>query len=210
MGKKLVLLMILVMIGGLVGCVPKGKKENVGVNKTVTAGAESASTQEWKTYVSKWGFSVDYPVDWFLWEEWSGSENGWIPPFGIVDKDPNISPNIIPEEKRVGIGFNAWDASGNMPQGIKERLIYIVSKQQMSSIDSLEIINKRDELFCLVYGVPLGKENKRYELVFYLPHARRRFSDEPSIKMFGVAEIERTGKYSIYELIDKIKIKVQK
>ena len=166
--------------------------------------------KEWKTYVSKYGFSVSYPADWYLWEEWSASGNDWVSPFGIVDTDPNISADLVPEDKRMGLGFNAWDVPRDMPEGAKERLIYIAKNQQMALIESLEIIEKDGDVFCLIYGVPKGGRNKAYKLIFYLPHSRRRVSDDPSIKMIGFADIDTAEKHSVNKLLDKIRIKVNK
>ncbi|MFA6169148.1 MAG: PsbP-related protein [Candidatus Margulisiibacteriota bacterium] len=70
MDKRLILfflvgLVILIMV---VGCAPPKKKE---VEQFSAAAVETiqASTQEMKTYVSKYGFSVSYPADWYLEEE---------------------------------------------------------------------------------------------------------------------------------------------
>jgi len=164
----------------------------------------------WQTYVSKYGFSVSFPADWYLWEEWSASGNDWVSPFGIVDTDPNVSTDIIPKNKRMGLGFNAWDAPRDMPEGTEERLIYVAKKQMMASIESLEIIEKDEDVFCLIYGVPKGRRNKAYMLIFYLPHSRRRVSDEPSIKMIGFADINMAEKRPVNKLLNKIRIKVNK
>ena len=63
------LLVVLIICGliGLIGCVPnQGQKKGKEVKQVETT---KPSTQEWKTYVSKYGFSVSYPANWKLEED---------------------------------------------------------------------------------------------------------------------------------------------
>jgi len=162
-------------------------------------------TREYKTHVSKYGFSVSYPADWYLVEEWHSidipeSKKGWLA-FGIYNVNPDEPASVksIPQDERFGLFFNVWsEPSGYLPKNNEQELRYITEKQQMASIDTLEFIEKEGATFCLVYGVPRGRRDKSYELIFYLP----------STKKVGFAIIRKTGKYSIYELLEKIKIKV--
>ncbi len=180
--KRIIVSLVLLMVFGLAsvfamgGKPPQKEKASVSVESTVT------STEEWKTYVSKAGFSVSYPKEWYLYEE---TGEGWRigpegPPFGISNispDDPNSTKNV-PEEERLGIGFNVWPAPENLPEENKEKLVYIAKKQQMNSVDKLEFFEKDDILICLAYGVPRGRFEKYYRLFFYLPQSNNVvFSD---------------------------------
>jgi len=70
MKKRLILspLLALFLMMFIVGCVPQKKEESKQLS-TATIEATQASTQEMKTYVSKYGFSVSYPGDWHLDED---------------------------------------------------------------------------------------------------------------------------------------------
>lgn len=71
MAKKTVFfaLLIGVIIIGLYGCVGKGKQAENKKKASASFEATTVSTQEWKTYVSKYGFSMSYPDTWKLEED---------------------------------------------------------------------------------------------------------------------------------------------
>jgi hypothetical protein len=177
MDKRLVLLPLMVLtITLVVGCVPKkeGDKKLSATTKAVT----QVSTQEWKTYVSKYGFSVSYPKDWCL------EENKNIKPtemelmgyrhFDIYDYDPE-NPQSNPKSKGIVVGFTfRSDVSIDLEEknillsDPIEKLIFIAEKQNIYKKDfkdSIEKIKVGDLDICVIYY----GGNKPSRALFYLP-----------------------------------------
>ncbi|MFA6419075.1 MAG: PsbP-related protein, partial [Candidatus Margulisiibacteriota bacterium] len=192
--KRLVLLPLMVLtITLVVGCVPKkeGDKKLSATTKAVT----QVSTQEMKTYVSKYGFSVSYPNDWVLEENWHTTN---IP----EDKKGWLSFDLGSENENVDMFFETQKDLSSSPNTLKDKLSYFAKKENvvMNTIQDYKMIDKGENVFGLAYGQPRGIFEKYNVLIFYLPQTR------------SVASIifYNQGKYSVEEIMNKVYIKILK
>ncbi|OGC11538.1 hypothetical protein A3K48_03405 [candidate division WOR-1 bacterium RIFOXYA12_FULL_52_29] len=178
MDKRLVLLPLMVLtITLVVGCVPKkeGDKKLSAATKAVT----QVSTQEMKTYVSRYGFSVSYPKDWCLMEDKNIKPSdyeleGYVN-FSIVNFDPD-NPGKNQSDQTIGIEFlfNRDVSAGlrragvAMPDDTFEKIIFLAEKNNIykkNDIDSIENIDINGIQICLIYFE--GKHP--WQALFYLP-----------------------------------------
>jgi len=203
MNKQMVLasLLIGIVLVGLVGCVGEGKQAEKKEKAPASVEAIAVPTQELKTHVSKYGFSVKYPREWRLDEYWDyypipKSKQGLVPfAFSLVSRE------TAPEKDLIGIFCNVWALPGRTPQGSREvQLRYLAKNQQMTSVDNLKIFKNNGVDFALAYGVPRGRSNKYYNLFFILPKME-------SVVFFI---FEGLGKYSIDEVMRKMIIEIDR
>ncbi|MBU0706737.1 hypothetical protein KJ807_05995 [Patescibacteria group bacterium] len=154
--------------------------------------------EDYKTYVSKAGFSVSYPADWYLREEKGGrSKSSWFA-FTLANKDPLYY--IPPGEDSIEVSFQTNRDLTNSPSDINKKLEYFARKHGMRSIENIRIFKKEDVVFCLAYGMPRGYSVKYHVLLFYLPKS----------KIIASAIIHCTGKYSIKELLRILSVKIDR
>jgi hypothetical protein len=174
MRGKIGLLAIVVIVCGLIslfGCADKGKQSEKKEKATIVT-----STKEWKTYVSKYGFSVSYPADWYLQEykDPKGRMEGYWP-FAIYDYNPD-KPEDYPESKGIGVEFLFYDDAVSdlaskglqIPENAYEKILFLSERHNIYKINSKDIIKKIDIngiKLCLIYfdGIRLR------EALYYLP-----------------------------------------
>jgi hypothetical protein len=145
-------LLIGIVLIGLFGCVDKskqtGKKEKVSASVEATA----TSTQEWKTYVSKYGFSVSYPADWYLEEKkdiklTQRELDGYIS-FTICDFNPDKPEESI-KSKGIAIEYLFYDdaVSGinkkySIPENKYEKILFLSDKHNIYKPDRKDKIER--------------------------------------------------------------------
>jgi hypothetical protein len=202
MNKQTILALLLIVIVwiGLAGWVDKAKQAEKKEKAAPSVEATAVSTKEWKTYVSKSGFSVSYPKEWYL-DDNSGA--GWRigpegPAFTIANHD--LQYYVEPNEKNIEIYFNTWDDLTNSPTGLDEKLTFFAKNFGMLSVEKLNLLNVGNNLFCLAFGVPRGDSSKYNVLFFYLPKS----------KMIVSAVFFGTGSFSPKELMGKVLIDIKK
>jgi len=172
MGKKiwtLVNVVILCALIGLFGCVSKGKQAQKKEKTPTSIEVVAVSTKGWKTYVSKAGFSVTYPAEWYL-EENIGSEmpryqEGWVA-FDLYDpRDQKIGMFFTMEEEIVLLSniVNRKD----IPKEPDKRIIFIIKNNLMRTVKKIRQYNKNNINYVEVYGIPRGLTKEQYVTFFY-------------------------------------------
>ena len=131
------------------------------------------------TYVSKYGFSVSYPNNWYLEEkrgirlaEWE--KLGYIP-FTIYDYDPS-NPDKSANSKGIGVEFNFYrdaerylkDKGLAIPNGYMEKIVFLADKYNIykkDPKDSIKYLNINGIEMVLIYYE--GKDP--WQALYYLP-----------------------------------------
>ena len=198
--KRIMVLLVLMTVFGLVPVFAMGGKP------------PKEPIQEYKTHVSKYGFSVSYPADWYLEEIWRfrkipENKKGWLG-FYLYRVNPDIAASFPNKDELFEMQFgvsevenllsNIKDGLENAPKNADEKMKYIMFNFEMRSIDDYSKIKKWGISVYLAYGVPRGMSRKLYVLTFYLPGEARRVR----LKM------HKAEKYSVEELLDKIEVKL--
>ena len=121
--KKIIVSVVLLIVFGLVPVFAMGGKPSQN--------EKSQTAQEWKTYVSKYGFSVSYPADWYLEEKkdiklTQEELDGYIS-FTICDFNPD-NPEERVESKGITIEYLFRN---NVTMRIEDRLIPKGSKDKI-------------------------------------------------------------------------------
>jgi hypothetical protein len=168
------LLVVLIVCGliGLIGCV-QGKGRNTQAKNDVSGTESKVSNKEWKTYVSKYGFSVSYPRSWFLQEDKDpiGRKEGcW--PFDIY----NYHADHPKKEPGVSINFNFYDNAVSyltskglkMPENPYEKILFLSDKCNIYKNNSKNAIKRMNingiDMVLIYYE---GKTP--WQALFYLP-----------------------------------------
>ena len=140
MNKKSLLislvLFLLITIGIYLetGCAPnKTQRKDEEVKQ---AGITQTSIQEWKTYTSKYGFSVSYPAEWKLEEENdikpSEDELAGYKNFSISSTEGDVSVALdFTFNKGIveNILSNQWEhANKNIPKEPKEKIFFLAER----------------------------------------------------------------------------------
>lgn len=155
----------------------------------------------YKTHVSKYGFSVSYPGDWYLEEIWRSTDipenkKGWLD-FIVANKDPHYYIPLGGDSIEIHFTGFVDDLKGS-PSEIGNKLKYYADKHGTRSIEKKEIINMGDKIFYLAYGVPRGHSYKFHVLMFYLPKTNK----------IATAIIRNTGAYDVRGLLKVVIIKI--
>ena len=157
----LFLLIIGVVLIGLLDCVGKGQKAEKKEGATISAGAKSEIPKDRKTYVSKWGFSLSYPVDWYLKEDIdprSGEEGNR--PFDIYNHDvDNPESTHSTNEPWVLISVGVVDGISrdvdklSIPSDPFEKILFLARKHNLYVGDKNSVIKKLKLAYdgCLIY-----------------------------------------------------------
>ena len=134
MSKHFMLILVigLVSVVLLLGCVNGGGEKKVAqARKQVIEPTTAVSTQEMKTYVSRFGFSVSYPKEWRLVEEKEPRDEAmgyW--PFGIYyydDKNISFSFNFTGVNKLISF-FGGAKKDVVMKASVPEKLVYYLKQ----------------------------------------------------------------------------------
>jgi len=178
MGRKTIFFAVLtgVILIGLVGCVDKGKQLEKKAEVSATVESVAVSTQEMKTYMSKWGFSVSYPMGWYLKESKDirgREERYWSIDFISYDADNQAAPNSQQGswiDVSISIIDDAYDGVDKslIPSDPYEKILALVKKHKYSN-EGKDISTKRiknDYDGCLIYY----REDTPMEAIYYLPN----------------------------------------
>jgi hypothetical protein len=166
----------------------------------------TTKTQEYKTHVSKYGFSVSYPASWFLEEEKNikptEDEIAGFRPFGIYNYNSETSINMNDEEK-IEIDASFLTDVEDVSKSIKDKIIHVAQNRvRMSTVGMRNMHLFKGEGF-LLYDTPrifgIGEKYKYYVLLIYLP----KTNSVGMITMFSL------GKFTIDEILEKIKIAIE-
>jgi hypothetical protein len=166
---SIILIMILAVGGGIWYLMPKGFSQETKTLKV--------ETKQWKTYVSKYGFSVSYPANWYLQEDKDpkGRREGYWP-FAIYDYNPD-KPEDYPESKGIGVEFLFYDnvLSEYLPKEMKipenpyERILLLSDRYNIYKNNPKDTIRKIN--INGIYMVLIYYEGKYpWQIMFYLPN----------------------------------------
>jgi len=171
----LVLVAVSVLCGliGLFGCVGKGKQAEKQTKVLASVEVPAVSTQGWKTYVSKYGFSVKYPADWYLKEELDergrDKPEGYRP-FDIYNYDadhPKNEPGVS-----ISFGFNDETTQGMdksmIPSDPYQKIVFLAKKHNLF-IGKNE--SDRSKLYMAYPGILIKIHNKLSGIMFYIPES---------------------------------------
>ena len=137
----------------------------------------SGVPQGWETYVSKYGFSVSYPKDWYLKEDEDTKdyyEEGYRP-FCINNIDIDHPEVPYPKnEPWISIGFAVIDDisqdidKSSIPSDPFEKILFLAKKHNLYIGDKNSVIKKLklDYDGCLIY---YHQGNMPDRAMFYLP-----------------------------------------
>jgi hypothetical protein len=178
MNKQTILssLLIGIVMVGMFGCVSNGKQAEERQKTAISAGAKSEIPKGWKTYVSKYGFSLSYPVDWYLKEDVdprSGEEGNR--PFDIYNHDvDNPESTYSTNEPWVLISVGVVDDISrdvdklSIPSDPFEKILFLARKHNLYVGDKNSVIKKLKLAYdgCLIYY----HGDKPNIAFFYLPN----------------------------------------
>lgn len=122
-----------------------------------------------KTRVYKndeFGFSFQYPKDWFLEEIPKGRRGALL--LAIYNWDPNKFPEI-PEDKMIQIDCLFIPDAGGRPQNVKERIIFLMDTRAYVTvkniISEIDIVN--GEIYLahgITHGMLFSEAGKEYDI----------------------------------------------
>ncbi|MFA6169144.1 MAG: PsbP-related protein [Candidatus Margulisiibacteriota bacterium] len=196
MKKRLILSSLtgLAIVLVVVGCAP-AKKEGDKKLLVTTAAVTQTSTKEWKTYVSKYGFSVSYPRDWFLKEDTDNICKEGYRPFDIYNYDadhPKNEPGVS-----ISFGFNDETTKGidksTIPSDPYERILFLARKHNLYMGENEK---NRTKLNMAYPGILVKYETKPIRIMFYI---------QESDALLGVDLDSEHGTEEYFKIIDTIK-----
>jgi hypothetical protein len=189
MDKRMILLFLvgLMISMMIVGCAPQ-KKEESKQSSTATIVANQVPTQEMKTYVSKYGFSLDYPEYW-----------------GFM-KNPDRR-----ESANEGESYCLYTDDAHRSSQEKYGIIIIIDIEDVSAEDMVGPLTSKEKFweFAKKFDLNIGGQNnelKRLKLAFdgYLIYRQ----NEPRTAVFFLSEkllvIGLESEYGIKEFLSLI------
>ncbi|MFA6169142.1 MAG: PsbP-related protein [Candidatus Margulisiibacteriota bacterium] len=174
MKKRLALfpLLALLLVLVVVGCAP-AKKEDSKKMSVTTEAITQISIKEWKTYVSKYGFSVSYPKDWAFERDADAKKSDYITgnqSYRIYTDDFHRRPQD-PSGIVIGIEIGSDES-----QDINKSL---------SSSDQFEALLKKDNFYANEKGNIIKKLNLDYD--GYLVYDKYR-QNKPTRAIFYIPD----------------------